>query len=119
MSIFDDTLRNLFSSKDTEDSFVPFASSDNNDTKHRTSTDEVDDYDERKEDDEESTKSQQKSLMEIANDNIEILFKDQYSEGFAKIFIKDHYEITPLSSTRFKRFLTKLYYDCYNNTINS
>jgi hypothetical protein len=56
--------------------------------------------------------------MEIANDNIKILFKDQYSEGIAKIFIKDHYEITPLSILRFKRFLTKLYYDYYNDTAN-
>ena len=75
MSNYDDELRDLLNSKDIENNDDSATSTGNDDTKHRTSTDDVDGYDERKENDE-STKSQQKSLMEIANDNIEILFKE-------------------------------------------
>ena len=75
------------------------------------------DKDKNEEEEEEQAKISP-SFIEIASNNIEILFKDQYSEGFATIFVKDHYEVTSLSSTRFKRFLFNLYYDIYGKPAN-
>jgi hypothetical protein len=59
----------------------------------------------------EPQKTQPEILRELAESNIETLFKDQYGEGFANIFVKDHCEVIPLSSNRFKRFLSKTYYE--------
>ena len=56
-------------------------------------------------------KAQQDLLMELANANIETLFRDQYGEGFAEIFVKGHHEVVSLSSSRFKRFLSKAFYE--------
>ena len=56
-------------------------------------------------------KAQQDLLMEMANANIETLFRDQYGEGFAEIFVKGHHEVISLSSSRFKRFLSKTFYE--------
>ena len=61
----------------------------------------------------------QEILMEIANENIEILFKDQLNEGFASVFIHDHYEIIPLRCSRFKKFLSKIYYENTNKVANA
>src|SRR4051812_13353469 len=66
---------------------------------------------EKENEDKEPMKAQQELLMELADDNIETLFKDQYSEGFAEIIVKSHREVIPLSSNRFKRFLSKIYYE--------
>ena len=60
-----------------------------------------------------------KKLMEVAHENIKLLFKDQYEEAFAKIFVKDHDEIIDLSSQKFTRFLLKRFYEKHGSVINS
>jgi hypothetical protein len=50
-------------------------------------------------------------LVELALNNIKGLFKDQYNCHFAHAHIVDHYEIIAIESDKFKRYLTKLYYD--------
>src|SRR6476620_4990522 len=56
-------------------------------------------------------KTQQEELMDIAKEVIDILFKDQYNNGFASVHIKDHYEVISLASNRFKNLLTKKYHN--------
>ena len=50
-------------------------------------------------------------LIKLAKTNTKKLFKDQYGKGCAKIHLKDHSEIVSLDSSKFKYFLSKLYYD--------
>ena len=71
------------------------------------------------EEEETEKKTQIKKLMEVAYENIKILFKDQYEEAFARIFVKDHDEIIDLSSQKFTRFLLKRFYEKHGSLINS
>lgn len=64
-------------------------------------------------DEEQENKSHQEKLIQIADEKINILFKDQYNETFAKIFLEDHFEIIPVTRTKFARFITKCYYEQY------
>ena len=64
-------------------------------------------------------KTQQELLMEIAESNIDVLFKDQHSEGFVSVRINSYYEVIPLISTRLRWFLTKLYNDNTGEFANS
>src|ERR1051326_3804804 len=50
-------------------------------------------------------------LIKLAKTNTKKLFKDQYGKGYAKIHLKDHNEIISLDNSKFKYFLSKLYYD--------
>lgn len=50
-------------------------------------------------------------LVEIAKNNTKQFFKDQYGTAFAIVRIVDHNEIISLESSRFKRLLSKLFYD--------
>ena len=68
---------------------------------------------------EKPVKTQQEILMEVANENIEKLFRDQYNEGYATVYIKSHYETIPLASNRFKRLLAKIHYETQNKIANS
>ena len=61
--------------------------------------------------DREPIRSQPEILMEIAEQNIDILFKDQHNDGFATVSINSHYEVVPLTSSRFTRLLAKTYHD--------
>ncbi len=51
------------------------------------------------------------TLVEIAKNNTKQFFKDQYGTAFAVVRIVDHNEVIALESSRFKRFLSKLFYD--------
>lgn len=52
------------------------------------------------------------NLMELANKNIDLLFKDQHNEGYARINVdEDHFEIIPISSSKFSRLIAKILYD--------
>jgi len=62
---------------------------------------------------EEENKSHQEKLIQIADEKIIKLFKDQYNETFAKIFLEDHFEIIPVTRTKFARFITMCYYEQY------
>lgn len=57
------------------------------------------------------------NLMELANENIDLLFKDQYNEGFARVKVDDdHFEIMPISGSKFSRYLSKVLYDKWGQT---
>ncbi len=68
--------------------------------------------------DKEPTKNQPKILMEIAESNIDVLFKDQHNEGFASVRINSHCEVVHLISNKFKWLLTKLLNDNTGNFAN-
>jgi hypothetical protein len=61
------------------------------------------------------TESCAQKLMQLANDNISLLFKDQFDTPFGSININSHCEIIPLESSKFKRFLSRLYYNEYQD----
>jgi Bifunctional DNA primase/polymerase, N-terminal len=50
-------------------------------------------------------------LVEIAKINTKQFFKDQYGTAFAVVRIVDHDEIISIESSKFKRLLSKLFYD--------
>jgi hypothetical protein len=56
-------------------------------------------------------------LAELANKNISLLFKDQYDKAHAVDYITDHYEIVRVESNKFKRYLSRLFYDNENKII--
>jgi hypothetical protein len=70
-------------------------------------------------DDGSKTKTQSDRLMEVADKVIDLLFKDQHNEPFAKIFVKDHFEIISLKSQKFARFLCNSYHEKHGTAINS
>ena len=60
------------------------------------------------------TKSSTKILDNLTKHKID-LFKDQYGNAHARITVNDHKEILSVESSRFERYLSKLYYDNNNN----
>lgn len=48
-----------------------------------------------------------------------VLFKDQFNVPHALINIYDHYEVLPIEDTKFRRYLSKLYYDNLKEVPNS
>jgi hypothetical protein len=58
-------------------------------------------------------------LAGLANENIPLLFKDQHDIAHAVIQIKNHFEIAQIESGRFKRYLSRLYYDNEHQVIKS
>jgi hypothetical protein len=50
-------------------------------------------------------------VVELAIENTELLFKDQYGTPYALVRIADHNEIIRIESSKFKRYLSKLFYD--------
>src|SRR4051812_28632149 len=62
-------------------------------------------------DDTEENKKQSEILMDLAHEYIDLSFKDQYGEGFVRILNNDHKEIIPINSSKFARFLSKIYYE--------
>ncbi len=55
-------------------------------------------------------KSQADTLIELAVESVETFFEDQYHTPFAQIPVNGHYELWPLQSASFKRWLGGLYY---------
>jgi hypothetical protein len=62
------------------------------------------------------SKSYAETLLQLATENIQLLFKDQYGTAYALIHTLDHNEILKVESDKFKRYLSKLFYD--NNESN-
>jgi hypothetical protein len=50
-------------------------------------------------------------LVELACGNAKLLFKDQYGTAHAEVQIGEHNEIIKVESSRFKRYLARLFYD--------
>ena len=48
-----------------------------------------------------NNKSHSEILMDLANQNFDLLFKDQYGEGFVRILNNVHKEIIPINSSKF------------------
>ena len=55
-------------------------------------------------------------LLNLTKENCE-LFKDQYGTAHVIVKINNHYEVLSVEGNRFKRYLSKLYYDNCNNKI--
>lgn len=64
-----------------------------------------------------SSKSYAETLLQLATENIQLLFKDQYGTAYALIHTLDHNEILKVESDKFKRYLSKLFYDNESNKI--
>jgi len=71
----------------------------------------------------ESQEQQQQSqssadiLVQLATENIQLLFKDQYSIAYALVQVIDHDEVLRVESNKFKRYLSKLFYDNNGNKV--
>jgi hypothetical protein len=50
-------------------------------------------------------------LVHLATENTKLLFKDQYGTAHAQVHIADHDEIIKAESSKFKRYLSRLFYD--------
>jgi hypothetical protein len=48
-----------------------------------------------------------------------VLFKDQFKVPHVLINIYDHYEILPIEDTKFRRYLSKFFYDNFNEVPNA
>lgn len=76
---------------------------------------------EEKEDEE--TEEERKSLAQVLVElvleekNYLKLFKDEFNVPHIIVMINDHYQTLPINSTKFKRYLSKLYYDNYEGRI--
>jgi hypothetical protein len=68
-------------------------------------------------DSEPHSKSSAEVLLQLATEKIQLLFKDQYGTAYALVHILDHNEILRVESDKFKRYLSKLFYDSTANKI--
>src|SRR6476620_7765437 len=65
------------------------------------------------------SKKQVSNLLAIVEKKIHLLFKDQYDEPFAKIYVKDHQEIISTNSAKFAKFLSACYHEEYGTPVGS
>lgn len=65
---------------------------------------------------EQPEKSQAKILLELVKGE-SIFFKDQFKVPHTLVKIYDHNEVLAIESTKFRRYLSKLYYDKFENKI--
>ena len=56
-------------------------------------------------------------LVELATENTSLFFKDQYGTAHAQVHIADHDEIIRVESNKFKRYLSRLFYDKNDNKV--
>jgi hypothetical protein len=61
-------------------------------------------------------------LVQLATDNTELFLKDQYGTAFALVKVNNdgddqHREVIKLESKKFKRYLSKLFYDNQNRRV--
>jgi Bifunctional DNA primase/polymerase, N-terminal len=71
---------------------------------------------------EEQQESYAEILVQLATDNTELFFKDQYGTAFALVKVNNdgdnqHREVIRLESNKFKRYLSKLFYDNQNRLV--
>jgi hypothetical protein len=72
-----------------------------------------DDYEEKGEE----SKSLSQILVELVLENHIKLFKDEFNVPHIVVIINNHYQTLPIDSTKFKRYLFKLYYDTNDGQI--
>ena len=72
--------------------------------------DEDDEQDNNKKEEEKTKETIPQVLIKLALAN-STLFKDEFNSPHALVKIKDYYEVLPVEATKFKRYLSKLYYD--------
>src|SRR4051812_14950901 len=65
------------------------------------------------------SKRQMANLLAIVEKKIHLLFKDQYDEPFAKIYVKDHQENINTGNTKFAKFLCACYHEEYGTPVGS
>ena len=56
-------------------------------------------------------------LVELATENTSLFFKDQYGTAHAQVHTADHDEIIRVESNKFKRYLSRLFYDKNSNKV--
>jgi hypothetical protein len=71
-----------------------------------------------KENYDEPQKSSNETLMEIAIESAKTLFRDQYGEGFAYAFVKEHCEVISLSGSKLRKLLSNMYYTTQGKVLN-
>ena len=79
----------------------------------------VDGDDDTTEEEKDTSKSFEKTLIELALENL-TLFKDESGTPHALVKIKDHYDVLSIGlreGSRFKRYLIKLFYDTFDDCI--
>ncbi len=64
-------------------------------------------------------KTRMQEIMEIIHEKISLLFKDQYDDPFAKIYVKDHFEIISIKNHKFDKFLSHSYYQKHRTMVTS
>ena len=84
-------------------------------TDHQDAEDEEQDNNKQEEEDEEEDEEKTKEtipqvLIKLALAN-STLFKDEFNSPHALVKIKDYYDVLSVEGTKFKRYLSKLYYD--------
>jgi hypothetical protein len=56
-------------------------------------------------------RSQSERIIDYVKDNASLFFKDDYDTPYARIYNHDHYELIKLTGDKFKRYISRLYYD--------
>jgi hypothetical protein len=65
-------------------------------------------------------KNQSDLILELIEESNDLtLFCDEFKEPFAKVYIKDHFEILKCSSKQFLRWINKKYWDQYEKVPNT
>ena len=76
-----------------------------------------DDHQELEEEEEGEHKSLSQILVELVLEDHIKLFKDEFNIPHILVMLQDHYEVLPIDSIKFKRYLSNLYYDNYEGKI--
>jgi hypothetical protein len=75
-----------------------------------------DQVDQETDNDEAESISLPQKLVELALNNC-MLFKDEFGIPYALVKIDDYYDVLPVERTKFKRYVSKLYYDANDGRI--
>lgn len=93
--------------------------SDGGDVSENNTKGNVDGDDDTTEEEKDTSKSFEKTLIELALENL-TLFKDESGTPHALVKIKDYYDVLSIGlreGSRFKRYLIKLFYDTFDDCI--
>ena len=62
-------------------------------------------------DEEKDDRSVAEVLVDLMTENSNLFFKDQYETPWVHVHNADHYELIKITGDKFKRYLSKLYYN--------
>jgi hypothetical protein len=68
---------------------------------------------------EEDTRSLSEQLVDLVCENASLLFNDDCDIHYARVYNKDHYELIKIGSEKFRRYISKLYYDIEGKVLYS